>query len=259
MQSLQKPIPIFRRARTKSPLHFYLDKLFCDVGLVLITQQSKRKGIWKLGKTNLGLYISQMLLKYGIVHEVATNINTFGHYPQIADLMSLRSWLYRNRFRKLYILDELNVHAPRRRAMSNKNIGILQIIPEISKARARIIGIGHELLKTDKDLMSYGIVRGLFIKTSLKNVQLISHLVRGNKNIINLPATSIKYDPYETAPFTERPPAEMMFKDEELQLLYKWAKGGTWREYFKHPSECNRFVRRMSLRLLEKTFSDSQP
>ena len=257
MQSLQKQR--IRRKRTKTDFHYYLDKIFGEVGLTLITQSSKKKGIWKLGKTNLGLYLSQILLKYGIVHEVATNINTFGHYPQVADLYTLRAWLFRNRFRKLYIFDELNVHAPRRRAMSNKNIGILQVFPEISKARARIIGIGHELLKTDKDLMSYGIVRALFIKTSLKNARLISHLFKGNKNIPNLPATTIKYDPYETAPFTERPLAKFMFKDEDLQKFYNWAKGGTWRSLFSNPNECNRFVRRMSLRLLEKAFTDLQP
>ena len=142
--------------------------------------------------------------------------------------------------------------------MSSKNIGILQIIPEISKARARIILIGHEILKIDKDLTSFGIVRGLFIKKSLKNVELISHLF-SRKYVFNfLPRTTIKFDPYETAPFTERPLGKIMFKDGDLQKLHTWAKGGTWRELFKNPNECNRFVRRMSLRLLEKAFTDLQ-
>ena len=241
----------------KTKLEFVLHRIFGSVGITLITQISKRKGIWKLGKTDLGLYLSQMCLKYGIVSDVATNINTFGHYPQVADLISLKHWLHQGSRRKLYILDELNVHAPKRRAMSSKNIGILQIIPEISKARARIILIGHDILKMDKDLTSFGIVRGLFIKKTLKNVELISHLFRKKYVFHALPRTTIKFDPYETAPFTERPLAQIMFKDEELQKFYNWAKGGTWREYFKNPNECNRFVRRISLKLLEKAFTDS--
>ena len=250
----------------KTKLQYCLEKIFGEVGVTLITQISKRKGIWKLGKTDISLYLSQLLLKYGIVSEVASNINTFGHYPQIADLISLRSWLHKvsqyggkdHRTVKLYILDELNVHAPRRRAMSRKNIGILQIIPEISKARARLILIGHEILKMDKDLTSFGIVRGLFIKKSLKSVELISHLLRKKYVFNDVPRTTIRFDPYETAPFTMSPLSEIMFNDEDLQKFYKWAKGGTWREFFKNPNECNRFVRRISLRLLQKAFTDLQ-
>lgn len=255
MQRLQ----LKRRKQPRTDLYGLLNLFFGSVGLVLITQQSRRRGIWKEGKTDFGLYLSQMLLHYGLVKEVASNINTYGHYPQIADLISLRSWLHRgNRLTKLYILDELNVHAPRRRAMSNKNIGILQIIPEISKARARIIGIGHDLLKVDKDLISLPIVRGLFIKKTRKNVHIVSRLFSGRRKITDIPRTTIPFDPYETAPFTERPRAEIMFKDQEIQKFYNYCRGSSWREQFKHPQECSRFVRRVGLKLCEKVFTDSQ-
>ena len=143
--------------------------------------------------------------------------------------------------------------------MSSKNIGILQIIPEISKARARIILIGHEILKIDKDLTSFGIVRGLFIKKSLKNVELISHLFPKKYVFRDLPRTTVRFDPYETAPFTERPLSKIMFKDEDMQKFYKWARGASWRVDFKHPMEMSRFVRRIALKLCEKAFTESQP
>lgn len=257
MSSLQIPLRKPRNNTFEGILH----TLFNDIGIVFITQESKQKGIWKLGKTDFGLYLAQMLLKYQIVSRAATNINTFGYYPQICDLVSLKFWLH-NRdtrpYRKVYVLDEINVHAPRRRAMSRKSVGLLQVIPEISKGKARLIIIGHELEKADSDLLTPGIVKGFFVKKTKKKAQLFSPLIEGVLEIPKIPATTIKFDPWEIAPFTERPKEEVMFKDQDLRLLYKWAKGETWKSLFKNPNECNRFVRRNVLKLLEKSFTDLQ-
>lgn len=248
------PELIYRRQR-KSNWTYALNTLFGSIGVVLITQLSKQKGAWKLGKTDFSLFLAENCLKYGLVKEVASNINTKGRFPQIADLISLRHWLFGNNRTKLYIFDELNKHVPRRRAMSNKNIGVIQVFPEISKARARLIGVGQDLLSIDKEILRDIWVKGIFIKRKLKNVELISHLIGGKMNF-KVPATTIPFDPYEIAPFTEKPTANIMFKDEDLQKLYSWAKEGGWRNFFKHPQECNRFVRKNVVRLLEKLYAD---
>jgi len=239
---------------------YCLKKLFGAVGIVLITQYSNKRGAWKLGKTDLGLYISECLLELGLVSEVATNINTFGHYTQVADLVTLRSWLFRNRFRKLYIFDELNVHAPRRRAMTNKNISILQIIPEISKARCVMIGIGQDIIGVDKDLTKDIWTRGLFIKRSRKIVELKSLLLqKPSYKWENFPRTNIKFDPYETAPFMEKPALEKLIKDEDLRNLALWAKGELhYKDLFDHPQKFHRWLKRTSLRLLELSLHSSQ-
>lgn len=234
-----------------------LNRIFGSVGVTLITQISLTKGAWKLGKTDFALYLSQILLQLGLVSEVASNIYTQGHYPQISDMISLKSWLHRNNRRKLYILDEMNKHLKRRRAMSSKNVEILDILPEISKARARLMGVGQDIFSVDKEFTKDIWVKGIFIKRNLKKAQLISRLLSRPKVFCNVPKTSVPFDPYEIAPFTLKPKSSIMFKDVELQRLYRWAKGASWREEFKHPNECGRFTRRVVLKLLEKTFTDT--
>lgn len=236
---------------------YSLKRLFGSVGVVLISQHSLEKGAWKLGKTNFGLYLGQKLKEYGIIHEMASNVNTKGVLPQVSDLFNLKHWLFRNPYTKAYMLDEANIHAPRRRAMSNKNIGILEIFPEISKARARLFVVCQDIEGIDKDIKKAKWIRGYFLKTKLKKVQLVSNLLDRPYTFSGIPKTTIPYNPYEIAPFTERPRAEIMFKDKDLQKLHRWANGATWREEFEHPNECNRFVRRMTRKLLEKTFTDS--
>jgi len=231
---------------------YVLGKLFNSVGMVVITAYSQT-GPWKLGKTDFGLWLAENLLRLNIVSEVATNINTDGRFKEISDLISLRHWLHSSGSRKLYILDELHEHAYRRRAMSGKNVGIVQIFPQISKARARMIGIGQNLMKVDKDIMDDTWVHGIFIKKNRKIAQLISHLLPQNYVFRNIPPTSVPFDPYEIAPFTEQPKPGVVFKQEALQKLYAFGTGKTHRELgFDHPMQFNRWLRKAILELLIK-------
>lgn len=232
--------------------HYVLHKLFTLVGIVLVTAYG-RTGPWKLGKTDFGLYIAENLLELGIVSEVATNIETSGTFLHISDLISLRHWLHSSSHKKLYIFDELQEHAYRRKAMSGKNVGIVQIFPQISKARARLIGIGQDLMKIDKDIVSDTWIHGVFIKKKRKSAQLISHLLPKQYMFHGIPKTSVPFDPYEIAPFTEYPKPGVVFKQENLQKLFDWATGKSFHEIgFKHPMEFNRWCRKSVLELLTK-------
>lgn len=196
-------------------------------------------------------------MRLNVVSEVATNINTSGKFLQIADLISLRHWLHSNNRTKLYIFDELHEHAYRRRAMSSKNVGIIQLFPQISKARARLLGIGQNLLKIDKDILDETWVHGIFIKKTRKKTQLISHLLPKKFVFNNIPKTSIPFDPYVIAPFTEKPTDQTIFKDEDLQTLWQWAENKkTWKQLgFAHPQQFNRFVRKNTRKLLNLKLS----
>lgn len=126
-------------------------------------------GVWKSGKTDFSLYIAETLLKLPlgdgtVISEVASNIDTKGTFPVISDTVSLRTWLYSNSKRKLYIFDELNEHLAARRAMTGKNVGFISLIPEISKAHARLLMVGHQLLTVDKTFLDDIWCRGIFIK-----------------------------------------------------------------------------------------------
>ena len=218
-------------------------------------------GIWKTGKTDFALYIAETLLKLPsyasgdrtVINQVASNIETYGSFPMISDMVSLRRWLYERHVKKLFILDEANVHLPSRRAMSGKNVEIVKLLGEVSKAHARMIVIAQELTKIDKEFLNPTWVRGVFIKRSLKKAQLISHLLERQYAFNNIPKTSIPFDPYAVAPFTEKPPGHIMFKDEDKQKLYEWAYlKQSYKELgFKHPMQFNRWQRKMVRMLLD--------
>jgi hypothetical protein len=238
MQQLEHPIT--------NQWHYVLHKLFDHPSVVLIG------GVWKSGKTDFALYIAETLQKIPfadsgetkIITDVASNIDTKGHYPYVYDLVSLRQWLYSNNHRKLYILDEASEHLPGRRAMSTKSVGFIQIIPEISKAHGRLLVVGHQLLTIDKTLLDEVWCRGAFLKLGLKKAQLISHLLPRPYAFDNIPRTSVPFDPYSIAPFQEQPSGKLLFKDKDQQLLWEWSNGKNYKELGIHSMQLNRMLRK---------------
>lgn len=235
----------------KSKWHYVLHTLFDHPSIVLIG------GIWKSGKTDFALFIAQCLLKLQfkstrhVIEEMASNIETGGHFPYIYDLVSLRRWLYATPKRKLYILDEANEHMPSRRAMSGKNVGFIRLIPEISKAHARMIVVGQELLDLDKTFRGDTWCRGFFIKLGLKKAQCFAQRLPQPFLFKNIPPTSISFDPYTIAPFQEQPSGKTMFKDEDLQMLWEWSNGKPCQALGLLPTQLNRKVRRYVKETLE--------
>lgn len=229
--------------------------LFEEPSVVLIG------GTWKVGKTDFGLYISEWLKRIKswtpgpsnitIISEVATNIDTFGAYPQITDLISIKQWLYGSKRRKLYICDEASEHFKNRRSMSNKNVGFMDLIPQISKAHGRMIVIGHNLLKVDSELLEETWCRGVFLKETLKSAHLLSNRVPGDLTFENLSRTSIKFDPYDIAPLTERPQGIAYFKDADKELVWKWANGATYKTLGLAPMQLHRKLKKFVLSVLE--------
>jgi hypothetical protein len=234
--------------------HHALHALFDHPSVVLIG------GVWKSGKTDFALYLAEKLEQLPfhnqleteshparesvVVTEVATNINTEGHYKLIYDLVTLRQWLYSNNNRKLYILDEASEHLPSRRSMSTKSVGFISIIPEISKAHGRLLIVGHQLMSVDKTLLDEVWCRGIFLKLGLKKAQLISHLLPVPYTFENIPPTSVKFDPYGIAPFQENPSGTLLFKDKDQQLLWEWANGKSIKDLGVHSMYLNRLLRK---------------
>jgi hypothetical protein len=247
MQVQQRKIPI------KNNWHYALHKLFDHPSVVLIG------GVWKSGKTDFALYIAETLMKLpldrdSVITEIASNIDTKGHYPCIYDLVTLRQWLYGSNRRKLYILDEASEHFPSRRAMTSKSVGFIQIIPEISKAHARLLMVGHQLITVDKTFLDEVWCRGIFLKIGLKKAQLISGLLSKPFIFTNIPRTNIPFDPYLIAPFQEEPSGKLMFKDAEQQLLYEWSKGKSYKLLDVHPMQLNRLLRKYVKQTLENSY-----
>ena len=237
---IQKPV-------IKNRWHYVLHKLFERPSLVLIG------GRWKTGKTDFALFLTECLLKLPswhnpehttVISEVASNIETYGKFPMISDMLSLKQWLYGSTKRKLYILDEANIHLPSRRAMSGKSVEFVKLLGEISKAHARIIVIGQDVLSVDKAFLEEIWCRGVFLKEGLKNAQLFSTELIRPYSFSGIPPTTIRFDPYAVAPFSEKPSGSVFFKDSDKQVLWDWSHGKTHKDVGLHPMALNRLVRK---------------
>ena len=221
-------------------------------------------GPWKTGKTDFALLIGEILLKlnaegrqspYGkLPSKIGSNIETEDERVEfVSSLEELRYWLHDDNRVKLFILDEANVHMVSRRAMSTKNVEMIRILPEVSKAHARMIVVGQELKTLDKELLNPTWCRAIFYKRQLKSATLISSLFDEERYFHNIPPTTIPFDPYRIAPFTERPlnRAISVFKDDEMNKLWKWANGVPTRKLGMHNMEMNRMLRGFVKRMLE--------
>jgi hypothetical protein len=212
-------------------------------------------GTWKTGKSDFGLKISEDLFKLKIISECASNIDTEGKYPLIADLVSLKQWLYSTKNRKLYIFDEASEHLPNTRGMSGKSVGIKSIIPQISKAHGRMIIIGHNIKKIDSEAYDPTWCRAIIMKPqkSFTYVPAIvySTLFPRPLKLTSISPTTIKFDPYNLAPFTEKPEGVIYFKEEDKQKLWEWANGKSGEALGLHPMQLNRLARAFIRKQLE--------
>lgn len=223
-------------------------RLFSTPSIILIgSAQAGPMGVWKTGKTDFFLLLSEVLLDLGLIDEVASNIKIESkeHYTYIHDLESLKWWLHKDKSTKLYGFDEANIHLPSRRAMSNKSVDIIQVFPEISKARARLVVIGQMLGSLDSELRGTGWVKGAFQKVDLKTVYITSPFFKRAYTFHDIPPTSIKFDPYEQAPFTLKPVGPQTFQEVDMERVWEWANDKPWKLLYKHPWECNREVRKV--------------
>lgn len=210
-----------------------LKRLFSQPSIIGIT------GEWKSGKTDLGFWIGVdiCLDKLKIVSKVASNVKTFKargsekpdpRVEYIADLENLRYWLHKDREKKLYIFDEAVKLAYKRTPMNRTQVGLIQIITELSKGHARGIVIGQDLTMIDKDLMNPIFCKAVIIKKGFfhkDKILLASHLISGgSREFSGIPKTSVLFDPYLEADFDESSQS-VFFSNPEVNIFYKWING----------------------------------
>lgn len=228
-----------------------MKKIFKDPILATV------EGDWKTGKTDFALFISEVLLENSVVEEVASNIHTEDHYPQISDTPNLKVWLNSSKKSKLFIFDELNENVGSRRAMSSKSVDIISILPEISKAKARIIGLAQDLSGVDSTFRKRVWAKAYFQKfitseSKVKNVRVFApSFLKNRYEFFDVPRTTIPFDPYLIAPFLEKPNVKTAYYDVNITRFANWVKGMSWKDNgFKHPQEANRFYISVAERLL---------
>jgi len=209
-------------------------------------------GEWKSGKTDFALLIIERLLELGYIKEAATNIES-AKDPRITfigDLPHLKMWLYRNRVSKLYLFDEGGSHLHRRQSMSRKNVAVMTLLPEISKANAKVLILFQNPESIDGELTNQAWCRGIIHKINKKTVRFSSFKFPGSQKSFvfsDLPRTTIKFDPMELSQFSLVAPldATAFQSDETKKLLWDWAVNEkTAKDLAKHPQQINRIVRR---------------
>jgi hypothetical protein len=215
---------------------------------------------WKKGKTDFSLLMGEIALANEIVGDVKTNIDN-DTWAQISDMQTLTKWLHSDglysdmkELIKLYIFDELNVHAPARRSMTKKNVALETILPEVSKAKARMILICQNPKEIDKILKDKTWLKGGFEKVSLGTAKLFCPKIRLRPiRIGNIPPSHIQFDPYTTAPMTLYPDvSNLEIENIELNQLYMYARGliGA-RDIHNHPQKWVSHVRKWLGTLIE--------
>lgn len=221
-------------------------------------------GDWKTGKTDFALWLCEFLEKISgyfknriYLKNIASNIDTNGILKYIDNLQYLKDWLHGDTQTKLFLLDEVNKHLPSRRSMSKKSVGLIEVFPEVSKARGRLIVIGQNKRGVDKTLSDETWVKGTFYKVNLRTAVLVSPLLKRPFKIPNVPQTSIPFDPYMIAPFAIEPDLETLKGDfsQDEKLVYDWCLGKVTWKVKGHPQKWNRFLREQVLRLLKASRS----
>jgi len=188
--------------KSSSALAFYemLKTLFANPCLIIML------GAWRTGKTDTSLLISYLALKWKLIERVASNIWTFPPSPveYVTSFGGVKRFLWGDRLTKLYILDESLTHLYRRRAMSVKNVDVVTLIPELSKAHGRIIFISQT------EDIDTGLFNPTFLRATMSKGETIGHkttLTVKSKlfesvTFESVPRSPIRFDADRLAEFT---------------------------------------------------------
>jgi hypothetical protein len=218
--------------RRNNPLYdliLCLKAIFKAPGIMVIT------GEWKSGKTDFGLWVAiDILLKLGIVSKVGSNIKVQDkRCDYVADNETLHYWLHRDSSNKIYIFDEAIKHAYKRTPMSRTQIGLIQVITELSKGHGRGIVIAQDPTMVDKDLLNPIWCRCLVVKggfsrrTEIRLTTFPNWLIPGGglREFTGVPRTSVNFDPYEEAEYGDRAEDATFLQNPEIVVFMRYVRG----------------------------------
>jgi hypothetical protein len=218
------------------------------------------------GKTDFALLICQILNHIGLVKHFATNLKVSGNnivIEQITNLDDLRLWARENQGRKLFLWDELGKSANRRKPMAALTVKIIEDMQTLRKFKLSVLGTTIDEEYIDRAVLSPQLLDGIFTKDHFddpKKAQYEDYLLGFNEPITGIPATSLRFDTYASPPFAEHGKNQKpKFKDHDLEVLWNWSHGSTYKQLGIHPQQLNRISRKFVQEMLERTFHSSQP
>jgi len=216
------------------------------------------------GKTDFALLIAEILASKGIIKHFATNIKIYNApfiIRHVTNLDDLREWSEETKGPKLFIFDEFGKSMRRRSPMSSLNVQLIDEFQILRKHKLSVIAITVNEKYADTAVLGSDVLDGYFSKPNYKNqkVAIYVDLLEGfSKGITGIPPTSIDFDTWDVAPFREHgKDAKPKFKDKDLNILWEWSHGKTYKDVGLHKMQINRLVRKFIRQTLEKTFHKS--
>lgn len=167
-------------------------------------------GKWRKGKTDTSLLLGHLGKMWGLLDTMASNIYTYNNPAcrYITSMGGLKRWLHGDKLikpyvprTKLYIFDEALTHIPSRKAMSKKNVDVVSMIAELSKAHGRLI-FCSQTDKVESTLKDSAFCRAVFYKVSKKIMTCKSPQFE-TMTFSGIPRSPIKFDADRLAEFSE--------------------------------------------------------
>lgn len=243
------------------------------------------EGDWKTGKTDFAIHLTVEELKnrLKIIKRVGANIRCFedkecriasGQDVEYIDNFEMLHLFIKQPGRKAFIYDEALKNTPSKRAMTSLNAEWSKIVPELSKGGTRENPGGCHLFAltqadslTEKLFMNPTFKTAKWKKVSLKPsnpqfrkmVKLSSKLLRRKITFLNLPATTINFNPFLSASWSMRP-TELDITDLplEFKIALAYSQGKSTDLIVKeHPEltdrkAATRMIRKALIALLSK-------
>lgn len=217
------------------------------------------------GKTDFALLLSEILVALGIIKHVASNIKIYNSpFPitHITDLENLRLWAYSNRGKKLFLFDEYGKAMRRRSPMSKLNNDLIDDLQTLRKPNMSTIACTVDEKYIDNASLGSDVLDGVFIKTDYKNpkVALYNDLLEYfHKELEDIPATSIKFDEWDVAPFKRQAQNKKpQFKDADLAVLWDLTHDKTAKDLGLHTQQVTRIWKKFIKEVLERDYHTSQ-
>ena len=184
------------------------------------------------GKTNFALYLFEKAYKLGLVKELGTNIRTVDdeRVVEVTSYPFLKRWLRSSNAMKWFTLDEAGLHVYRRNPLSKKTKSIVGISFLIRKFHAKMIFIAQRSRDIEGTFLDPAFNVCKFKKITREYAEFLSPHVEGVGEIYPIPSCTIKFDTWDSAPFTMDARADEVIKGRALccQVARLFLEHGTY-------------------------------
>lgn len=237
----------------------HLRRLFVTQDSVFVLVVGRRGS----GKTDLALLISEIAFGQKWIKNVATNtfiIETPFPIEKVDNLQDLDYWGQTKKGRKLFVFDEIADAMSRRRPMASLTVELIKKFNKLRKHKLSVIATTIDESVLDKSAMAQSLLDAVYHKEWRPKGNPQIYKIAYYDNFLNgesltwgdIPATSVKFDSFDSSPFTEKPiQAKTEFKDKDMELVYRWSQGETYEQLGVHPQQLTRAKRKIIPILIE--------